>query len=209
MGDFDFDSMQQTNERLGPLLFVLYIVLVFFTLLNMFLAIIAESFSEVKGDMLISNDQDPLIQGMKFAFSRVKNMKSGVFANKLGNTYQDKNGKLNSEGMKKYMKDNGVDVPEDVAKEILREYDIDNSGSLDKTEQKKMLKDFDKKRKESLRAFVQSSANEDRILSNLSNYTANPSIMAIDLQNDWEEAQSTSNQRTRLFDNLFFFFTST
>jgi len=46
IGDFDFLSIQQSNRFLGPLLFVTYTVVVFFILLNMFLAIINDSYME-------------------------------------------------------------------------------------------------------------------------------------------------------------------
>ena len=51
LGDFDFDSLQQANRVLGPAFFILYVFFVFFILLNMFLAIINDTYAEVKSDL--------------------------------------------------------------------------------------------------------------------------------------------------------------
>merc|ERR1719502_1041484 len=49
LGDFDFEALRANNKYLGPLLFLTFIVLVFFILLNMFLAIINDAYTVVKG----------------------------------------------------------------------------------------------------------------------------------------------------------------
>ncbi|XP_023329307.1 polycystic kidney disease 2-like 1 protein [Eurytemora carolleeae] len=51
LGDFDFPSLTQTSPFFGPLYFICYVFFVFFVLLNMFLAIINDSYSEVKADL--------------------------------------------------------------------------------------------------------------------------------------------------------------
>ncbi|OAF70046.1 Polycystin-2 [Intoshia linei] len=60
LGDFNFQQLQQADEYLGPAYFILYIFFVFFVLINMFLAIINDSYTDVKGnidskDMYISS----------------------------------------------------------------------------------------------------------------------------------------------------------
>ena len=50
LGDFDFVSLEQASRYLGPIYFISYVFFVFFVLLNMFLAIINDTYSEVKGD---------------------------------------------------------------------------------------------------------------------------------------------------------------
>ena len=57
MGDFDFLSFQRAHTSLGPLFFIFYIFIVFFILLNMFLAIINDTYSEVKGEMEMTKIQ--------------------------------------------------------------------------------------------------------------------------------------------------------
>lgn len=51
LGDFDFLALEQASTLLGPVFFITYIFCVFFILLNMFLAIINDTYSEVKTEM--------------------------------------------------------------------------------------------------------------------------------------------------------------
>jgi len=51
LGDFDFPAFQRAEKHFGPLFFIFYIFIVFFILLNMFLAIINDTYSEIKGEM--------------------------------------------------------------------------------------------------------------------------------------------------------------
>lgn len=48
LGDFDYVAIERANRVLGPIFFVSYIFFVFFVLLNMFLAIINDTYAEVK-----------------------------------------------------------------------------------------------------------------------------------------------------------------
>ncbi|NXX81390.1 PK2L2 protein, partial [Urocolius indicus] len=50
LGDFDFKTTEEANRILGPLYFITFVFFVFFILLNMFLAIINDTYSEVKAD---------------------------------------------------------------------------------------------------------------------------------------------------------------
>ncbi|VDK26506.1 unnamed protein product [Anisakis simplex] len=51
LGDFDFDALENADRILGPLFFLTYVFFVFFILLNMFLAIINDSYTEVKSEL--------------------------------------------------------------------------------------------------------------------------------------------------------------
>ncbi|TRY80961.1 hypothetical protein TCAL_09384 [Tigriopus californicus] len=51
LGDFDFNEMEQTERYLGPLYFIAYVMIVFFILINMFLAIINDTYTEVKAEI--------------------------------------------------------------------------------------------------------------------------------------------------------------
>merc|ERR1719219_2003909 len=57
LGDFDFPAFQDAEKHLCPLFFIFYIFIVFFILLNMFLAIINDTYSEVKGEMEMTKIQ--------------------------------------------------------------------------------------------------------------------------------------------------------
>ncbi|XP_049643319.1 polycystic kidney disease 2-like 2 protein [Suncus etruscus] len=58
LGDFNFADIQQANRALGPIYFITFIFFVFFVLLNMFLAIINDTYSEVKADYSIGRKPD-------------------------------------------------------------------------------------------------------------------------------------------------------
>ena len=48
LGDFEYFDLQRTDSVAGPLLFILFVLLVGFILLNMFIAILAEAYSKAK-----------------------------------------------------------------------------------------------------------------------------------------------------------------
>ena len=48
VGDFDYSELQGAQPVLGPLMFWVYIFLVFFVLMSMFIALIAEAFEDAK-----------------------------------------------------------------------------------------------------------------------------------------------------------------
>ena len=51
LGDFNFQDLEKANRVLGPIYFIMYVFFVFFVLLNMFLAIINDTYTEVKSDI--------------------------------------------------------------------------------------------------------------------------------------------------------------
>ena len=57
LGDFDFPAFQAAHPVIGPVFFIFYIFVVFFILLNMFLAIINDTYSEVKSEMEMTRVQ--------------------------------------------------------------------------------------------------------------------------------------------------------
>ncbi|XP_053158648.1 polycystic kidney disease 2-like 2 protein isoform X3 [Hemicordylus capensis] len=54
LGDFNFASIEHANRILGPIYFITFVFFVFFVLLNMFLAIINDTYSEVKADFSVN-----------------------------------------------------------------------------------------------------------------------------------------------------------
>ncbi|XP_015205288.1 polycystin-2 isoform X2 [Lepisosteus oculatus] len=55
LGDINFNEIEHSNRILGPIYFTTFVFFVFFILLNMFLAIINDTYSEVKLDQSIQN----------------------------------------------------------------------------------------------------------------------------------------------------------
>ncbi|XP_030557260.1 polycystic kidney disease 2-like 2 protein [Drosophila novamexicana] len=57
LGDFQYNLIEDANRVLGPIYFLTYILLVFFILLNMFLAIIMETYNTVKSEITQGRSQ--------------------------------------------------------------------------------------------------------------------------------------------------------
>ena len=51
LGDFNFAEIEAANRILGPIFFITYVFFVFFVLINMFLAIINDTYAEVKEEL--------------------------------------------------------------------------------------------------------------------------------------------------------------
>ncbi|PIO61914.1 hypothetical protein TELCIR_16546, partial [Teladorsagia circumcincta] len=73
LGDFDFSALSNTNRVLGPLFFVTYVFFVFFVLLNMFLAIINDSYVEVKAELARQKDGYGIFDWIRKALVEVGN----------------------------------------------------------------------------------------------------------------------------------------
>ncbi|NXT81357.1 PK2L2 protein, partial [Zapornia atra] len=58
LGDFNFEAIKTANRILGPIYFVTFVFFVFFILLNIFLAIINDTYSEVKADFEVTPSQE-------------------------------------------------------------------------------------------------------------------------------------------------------
>ena len=66
LGDFNFTVIEQADWIFGPIYFLSYIFFVFFVLLNVFLAIINDTYGEVKADI---KTRKPAFQGWKLQSS--------------------------------------------------------------------------------------------------------------------------------------------
>ncbi|KAF3827839.1 hypothetical protein GH733_001074 [Mirounga leonina] len=82
LGDFDYNAIDNANRILGPAYFVTYVFFVFFVLLNMFLAIINDTYSEVKEELAGQKDElqlsDLLKQGYNKTLLRLRLRKDQV-----------------------------------------------------------------------------------------------------------------------------------
>ena len=68
LGEFDFESLQQANQALGPLLFITFVLFVFFILVNMFIAILGEAHESVSKKAL--EEPDEFIRMMRHGWRR-------------------------------------------------------------------------------------------------------------------------------------------
>ena len=51
VGDFDYSALQSSHAVVGPVMFWIYIILVFFVLMSMFIALISEAYDEAREDL--------------------------------------------------------------------------------------------------------------------------------------------------------------
>merc|ERR1719428_2644427 len=72
LGDFNFKEIEDANRILGPIFFITYVFFVFFVLINMFLAIINDTYAEVKEDL---GNKDNPIDIAKYIKKRYDNMR--------------------------------------------------------------------------------------------------------------------------------------
>uniref|UniRef100_A0A8B9H4X7 Polycystin 2 like 1, transient receptor potential cation channel n=1 Tax=Astyanax mexicanus TaxID=7994 RepID=A0A8B9H4X7_ASTMX len=70
LGDFDYDGIERANRVLGPIYFFTYVFFVFFVLLNMFLAIINDTYSEVKEELASQKDDLQITDLIKQSYSK-------------------------------------------------------------------------------------------------------------------------------------------
>ncbi|KAG8135253.1 hypothetical protein E2320_008295 [Naja naja] len=70
LGDFDYNAIDNANRILGPIYFVTYVFFVFFVLLNMFLAIINDTYSEVKEELSNQKNELQLSDILKQGYNR-------------------------------------------------------------------------------------------------------------------------------------------
>uniref|UniRef100_A0A0R3W376 PKD_channel domain-containing protein n=1 Tax=Taenia asiatica TaxID=60517 RepID=A0A0R3W376_TAEAS len=75
LGDFDFQALQEAQSFFGPLYFLVYIFFVFFVLINMFIAIINDTYLEVKSNLL---NQPSEFQMKAFFKQRLKEMRNRI-----------------------------------------------------------------------------------------------------------------------------------
>ncbi|KAK7005356.1 polycystic kidney disease 2-like 1 protein, partial [Biomphalaria glabrata] len=147
LGDFDFHQLEQANRILGPIFFMLFVFFVFFVLINMFLAIINDTYSEVKSDMAKQTDQFIMSDYIRQGYQRIWSKLGGKKDNKMEGYEKILSGELSGkavhfEDWKKELKKSGYN--EEEIEEVFAKYDIDGDRVLDPVEQAKMLEELQK-----------------------------------------------------------------
>ncbi|XP_069123530.1 polycystin-2-like isoform X2 [Argopecten irradians] len=146
LGDFDFHQLEAANRILGPIFFMLFVFFVFFVLINMFLAIINDTYSEVKGDM--ANQKNEFEMGDYFKRGYMKMVEKINFkrdkivdiqeALKSADINQDH--RLEFDEWRTDLKTRGYADSEIEA--LFAKYDVDGDRILDSEEQKRLANDL-------------------------------------------------------------------
>ncbi|NWZ95201.1 PK2L1 protein, partial [Nesospiza acunhae] len=146
LGDFDYNSIDSANRVLGPLYFVTYVFFVFFVLLNMFLAIINDTYSEVKEELSSQKDElqlsDILKQSYMRTLTRLKLKKERI--SDVQKALQNGTKQLDFEDFKNSLKELGHADHEITA--AFSRFDKDGNRILDEEEQQQMKNDLEAKR---------------------------------------------------------------
>ncbi|XP_060542949.1 polycystin-2 isoform X1 [Pantherophis guttatus] len=148
LGDFDFTEVEETNRILGPVYFTSFVFFMLFILLNMFLAIINDTYSEVKADMIQQKSEmelsDLIKKGYTKAMVKLKLKKTPV--DDISESLRHCGGKLNFDELRQNLKGKGRTDAEIEA--IFTKYDQDGDQELTELEHQQMRDDLEKERED-------------------------------------------------------------
>ncbi|XP_072534568.1 polycystin-2 isoform X2 [Salminus brasiliensis] len=146
LGDFDFSEIEETNRVLGPIYFTTFVFFMFMILLNMFLAIINDTYSEVKADMAQQRSEmeitDLIKKGYHKAMVKLRLRKTTV--DDISDSLRQAGGKLNFDELRQDLRGKGHSDAEIEA--IFAKYDLDGDQELSEHEHQQMKDDLEKER---------------------------------------------------------------
>ncbi|XP_008417977.2 polycystin-2 isoform X1 [Poecilia reticulata] len=148
LGDFDFSEIEEANPVLGPVYFTTFVFFIFFILMNMFLAIINDTYSEVKADMSQQRCEmemtDLIRKGCNKALMKLRLKKTPV--DKISSGLQQASSKMNFDELRQDLKGKGHTDAEIQA--IFAKYDQDGDPELTEHEHQQMRDDLEKERED-------------------------------------------------------------
>jgi len=150
LGDFDFHELEAANRILGPIFFMTYVFFVFFVLLNMFLAIINDTYSEVKAEISMQKSEfeisdyikrgyNKVLEKLSLKKDRIRDIQDAIVSADLNN---DK--RLDWEEWRLDLKMRGI--PDAEIEAVFAKYDQDGDLILNEQEQKRLHDDLEKQR---------------------------------------------------------------
>lgn len=148
LGDFEFSEIEEANPVLGPIYFTTFVFFIFFILMNMFLAIINDTYSEVKADMSQQRSEmemtDLIKKGCNKAMMKLRLKKTAV--DDISDSLRQARGKLNFDELRQDLKGKGHTDAEIQA--IFAKYDHDGDQELTEHEHQQMRDDLEKERED-------------------------------------------------------------
>lgn len=142
LGDFDFEEMEAANRVLGPIYFLSYVFFVFFVLLNMFLAIINDTYAEVKSEISQQKNEFELVDYFKKGYNSIlgklgKRDQIQDIQNALKMADSNHDNKLTFDEVRKTLKaQNFSDMEIEM---LFSKYDVDGNRELNEQETKEMM----------------------------------------------------------------------
>ncbi|KAM9770402.1 polycystin-2 isoform 1-T1 [Menidia menidia] len=148
LGDFNFLEIKEANPVLGPIYFGTFVFFIFIILMNMFLAIINDTYSEVKADMSQQRSEmemsDLIKKGCNKALLKLRLKKTAV--DTVSDNLRPAGGKLNFDELRQDLKSKGHTEAEIQA--IFAKYDQDGDPELTEHEHQQMRDDLEKERED-------------------------------------------------------------
>uniref|UniRef100_A0A6Q2XY96 Polycystin-2 n=1 Tax=Esox lucius TaxID=8010 RepID=A0A6Q2XY96_ESOLU len=148
LGDFEFSEIEEANPVLGPIYFTTFVFFIFFILMNMFLAIINDTYSEVKADMSQQRSEmemtDLIKKGCNKALMKLRLKKTTV--DDISDSLRQAGGKLNFDELRQHLRGKGHTDAEIEA--IFAKYDHDGDQELPEHEHQQMRDDLEKERED-------------------------------------------------------------
>uniref|UniRef100_A0A8C2FAF6 Polycystin-2 n=1 Tax=Cyprinus carpio TaxID=7962 RepID=A0A8C2FAF6_CYPCA len=148
LGDFDFSEIEEADSVLGPIYFTTFVFFIFMILLNMFLAIINDTYSEVKADMAQQRSEmeitDLIKKGYNRAMVKLKLKKTSI--NDVPDSLHQAAGKLSFDELRQDLRGKGHSDAEIEA--IFAKYDLDGDQELTEHEHQQMRDDLEKERED-------------------------------------------------------------
>ncbi|KAL1023776.1 hypothetical protein UPYG_G00045970 [Umbra pygmaea] len=148
LGDFEFSEIEEANPVLGPIYFITFVFFIFFILMNMFLAIINDTYSEVKSDMSQQRSEmemtDLIKKGCNKALMKLRLKKTTV--DDISESLRQAGGKLNFDELRQDLKGKGHTDAEIEA--MFAKYDLDGDQQLTDQDHQQMRDDLEKERED-------------------------------------------------------------
>ncbi|XP_061686297.1 polycystin-2 [Syngnathoides biaculeatus] len=148
LGDFEFSEIEEANPVLGPVYFTTFVFFIFFILMNMFLAIINDAYSEVKADFSQQRSDmemsDLIKKGCNKALMKLRLKKTAV--DDISDGLRRAGGKLNLEELRQHLKGKGHTDAEIQA--IFAKYERDGEQELTEQDHQQMRDDLEKERED-------------------------------------------------------------
>jgi polycystin 2 len=175
LGDFNFREIEEANRILGPIFFLTYVFFVFFVLINMFLAIINDTYAEVKSDLAQRDSELQISDYFKKGYAKImaklsfKREKIVEIQKALDTADTNFDNKVDYDEWRTKLKGNGHTDAEIEA--IFVKYDIDGDRILSEGERKTMNQDLEGAKadlNEEIEEVERSKNDSERLRSRLS-----------------------------------------
>uniref|UniRef100_A0A8C4WXI3 Polycystic kidney disease 2-like 1 n=1 Tax=Eptatretus burgeri TaxID=7764 RepID=A0A8C4WXI3_EPTBU len=159
LGDFEFGAIERANRIMGPIYFSTYVFFVFFVLLNMFLAIISDTYSAVKADLAEQEDEFDIAHYLRRAYNKVASKFKIKQYNDIQCTLDASEESMGYEEWHDRLKELGYQESKIYA--IFNRFDVDENKILDKNEKLQMKIELNREMNEMNGLTTQAKENKE------------------------------------------------